>query len=166
MIITDQEKLRFLSKVIMTESGCWGWFTRNGPLKKGYSKMVIAGRTESGHKVSWVIHNGPIPEGLIVMHRCDNTVCTNPDHLQVGTYKDNMTDMISKGRQVLATKTHCINGHEFTAENTRSDNFHRKVCVTCARLRAKLSQRKRRAMDRVINDDNNSSGLSPAPERE
>jgi predicted DNA-binding protein (UPF0251 family) len=57
------------------------------------------------HRVSWGLHNGPIPEGMWVLHRCDNPSCVNPTHLFLGTQADNVADMISKGRQATPEQT-------------------------------------------------------------
>lgn len=91
---------RFAGKYSVDETtGCWNWnsLTRKGYgyLKSGNSKKL------SAHRVSWELHHGEIPDGLWVLHRCDNPQCVNPDHLFVGTAKDNNEDMMSKGRQKL-----------------------------------------------------------------
>ena len=58
------------------------------------------------HRVSWELHNGPIPPGKIIMHSCDHPWCVNPAHLSVGTQKDNMADCIAKGRKAKRHRPH------------------------------------------------------------
>lgn len=82
-----------------SEHECWEW---NGCIgKNGYGRTHENGRPDlRAHRVSYEITKGDIPNGLIVMHTCDNRKCVNPDHLVLGTHKENMHDMISKGRDV------------------------------------------------------------------
>lgn len=84
---------RFLAKV--DKSGeCWLW---TGCLDKdGYGKFRIKKKIFRTHRISYELYVEPIPDGLYVCHHCDNPSCVNPDHLFVGTSKDNMRDMISK----------------------------------------------------------------------
>lgn len=53
---------------------------------------------QPAHRVSWALHNGPIPPGIQILHKCDNPPCVRPTHLKLGTGKDNIQDMIRKGR--------------------------------------------------------------------
>lgn len=90
---------RFWPKVNKTET-CWLWTAA----KKEFGYGVIGcpdrpGRTLRAHRVSWVLANGEIPDGLFVLHKCDVPACVNPDHLFLGTRQENTDDMVAKGRQ-------------------------------------------------------------------
>lgn len=84
---------------VVTRDGdqCWSW---NGATNgHGYGLLNRGdGVPAKAHRVSWEIHFGPIPEGLGVLHKCDNPECSNPKHLFLGTQKDNARDMSNKGR--------------------------------------------------------------------
>ena len=83
---------RYERLVLRSESGCWGW---SGSVNSsGYGRI---GRLYV-HRLSYELHCGPIPRGMLVMHSCDNPPCTNPAHLSVGSYADNRHDAASKGR--------------------------------------------------------------------
>lgn len=89
---------RFEDKVLLIpESTCHWWIgVQNG----GYGQIKIGNATKKAHRVSFELYKGTIPEGLQVCHKCDNPSCVNPDHLWLGTAKDNAMDMAKKGRQV------------------------------------------------------------------
>lgn len=78
------------------DDDCWLWL---GPLNRGgYGHIGSNKRYRSAHRFSYFIHHGEIPGRLVVMHKCDNPKCVNPDHLKLGTHKDNSQDAIQKGR--------------------------------------------------------------------
>jgi len=91
---------RLFRKVTKTEK-CWEF---NGKTRKGYGSIAVwvEGKLTLilAHRLSWMVHFGPIPENLCVCHHCDNPKCVRPDHLFIGTHQDNMSDMVSKGREI------------------------------------------------------------------
>lgn len=80
------------------ESGCWIWTGSDngrgyGQMSTGFKKSPI-----KVHRAIYAIHYGEIPKGKVIRHRCDVSFCVNPHHLEVGTQKDNIRDMVSRGR--------------------------------------------------------------------
>lgn len=90
--MTDEQRL--LAGAPNRPSGaCWIW---TGPTNNhGYGRF---GGSRYAHRVSYQLAHGPIPPGMVVLHRCDNPPCVNPDHLSLGTQRDNVRDMVTKGR--------------------------------------------------------------------
>ena len=90
--------VRFWAKVDASAgpTGCWLWTGARFPA--GYGAIKIAGRPWGAHRVAWELVNGPIPDGLQSLHRCDNPPCVNPLHLFLGSQADNARDMVAKGR--------------------------------------------------------------------
>lgn len=79
------------------KTGCREW--QGGRDKDGYGKTMLWGRPISAHRASYLLNIGPIPDGLDVLHRCDNPPCVEPTHLFTGTNMDNIRDRDSKKRQ-------------------------------------------------------------------
>lgn len=92
---------RFWSKVdIRGPDDCWDWTA--GQQGSGYGTFGRGTRQEGkelAHRMAWELTNGPIPKGMCICHHCDNKLCCNPEHLFLGSYKENTADMIQKGRQ-------------------------------------------------------------------
>ncbi len=100
---------RLLRRRILTERGCWEYNGARDP--GGYGKIAAgedsAARLSSAHRVAYKHWVGPIAKGQHVLHHCDNPACFNPEHLFVGTARDNVKDMIAKGRKrVLKGEEH------------------------------------------------------------
>lgn len=138
---------RFWSKVSKTEE-CWEW--TGGKSGRGVGHGYFFLERQDGkqifiyaHRFSALLAFGDFEQSLCVLHKCDNTICVNPDHLWLGTHQDNMRDMLNKGRHVPGKRTpttHCPAGHEYSSENThvwRSEKTGRssKKCRTCDRIR-------------------------------
>lgn len=76
----------------------WCWIYKGGKDYDGYGIMSINNKSQKAHRIFWEFFKGPVTEGLQVLHTCDNPSCVKPDHLFLGTNKDNMHDKIKKGR--------------------------------------------------------------------
>lgn len=107
---------RFWSKVDRTGDGCWEW--QASRTSHGYGQVSTFRRPRGAHRVAWELVNGPIPDGLWVLHHCDNPPCVRSDHLFLGTVGDNSRDMAAKGR------THVIYGEASRHHKLTQDQVH------------------------------------------
>lgn len=146
-------------------SGCWLWL---GSIdRKGYGQIRVP-LADGGNQlrvathVSVELHGGTVPPGMCVLHRCDVPGCVNPDHLFVGTFKDNTQDMIRKGRNSpppiskagrRPLRLVCLRGHDKTVMPSG-----RPVCIKCINT----GKAKRRAA--FVAEGLRSDGLPRAPE--
>jgi hypothetical protein len=145
---------RFWAFVPVRGDGCWEW--SGSVTEKGYGQFGDGRRPNNvrAHRFSWELANGPIPDGRIVLHSCDNPPCVNPAHLRLGSDAENTADMIAKGRaawqknpsppriklvkpQPLA-RTHCRRGHEYTPDST-GWNSRGRHCRSCKRATSRAS---------------------------
>lgn len=100
-IIAEKYKTRFFQKVRKTES-CWIW--EGGKFGTGRPAFNFEGRVIAASRFSYFLHYRELPEKLCVCHKCDNPLCVNPEHLFLGTHKDNVDDKVRKGRQMRGEK--------------------------------------------------------------
>lgn len=110
------------------ETPCWVW--QMATKSDGYGVISVGNhRTRLAHCVYYEIYVGLVPEGKELHHRCEQPSCVNPDHLEPLTRAEHAQTYAS------AQKTHCVNGHEYTPENTywRKDGRGKRGCKTCRR---------------------------------
>ena len=86
---------RFWRTVRKTD-GCW--FSQLSKDNDGYAQISRNGQRTLAHRFSWWLHNGAIPRGMCVLHKCDTPACVSPEHLFLGTQQDNIRDRDAKGR--------------------------------------------------------------------
>ena len=90
-------KERFEAKFkVGDKDECWPWLA--GRESRGYGTFKVNGKMKKAHRMSYELYKGPLSEGLMVLHSCDNHQCVNPSHLFLGTAKNNTQDMMQKGR--------------------------------------------------------------------
>jgi HNH endonuclease len=120
------------------ETGCWEWTGRKEVNGYGYRKFF--GKKTGIHRVSAHLYLGlPLDSKLFVLHKCDNRACANPKHLFVGNQKDNIADMVAKGRHASSKKLNCLRGHPLSGENLRIGTGGGRKCFACAKVRHKES---------------------------
>ena len=126
---------RFWCKVQKQTEGCWIWTANCN--QKGYGLFIFNKRNYSSHRISWELHNGPIPKGMQVCHHCDNPPCVNPSHLFLGNPESNTHDAIQKDRLSKKIRNSDVkfirqsslpNSRLSTMFNTTSEYIHKIRC--------------------------------------
>jgi len=120
-----------IERVVIDKNDCWNW---QGAKIKGYGSIRVNMKHFYVHRLTWILTNGEISDGLYACHKCDNPACCNPRHIFLGTQRENMIDSSKKGRHWKANRKFCDKGHEFNEENTYlfRGNKQCKVCNNIA----------------------------------
>ncbi len=136
--MTTEQEERFWAKVdVHQPAGCWEWIGAHD--QKGYGMFKIGQSMYRAHRVSSRELIGIAPVDLEADHLCRNTRCVNPDHIQFVTRSENIRTSYSASG-LNGRKTHCIHGHEFTAENTGIElPTGKRWCRTCKRSRRRIA---------------------------
>lgn len=102
--IANGEPLRWLTSALggRERVGCWDW--PYGTNEHGYGKLQYQGRNWYAHRLACQLDGRPVPEGLFARHRCDRPICCNPDHMEFGTQRDNLGDMVRRGRARVGSR--------------------------------------------------------------
>ena len=146
---------RFWAKVQKTPA-CWVWTASTS--RNGYGKFRLPeGPLTSAHRISWEWAYGPVPEGMCVLHRCDNPPCVRPEHLFLGTIADNNHDCVTKGRHSSSRKSHCPQGHPYAGSNLYIDPRGGWKCRECKRQRHALTRRAAARRVEVLVDNTSGS---------
>ena len=118
------------------KTGCWNWKgTKN---KGGYGTACFNSTVLNAHRLAAHLWLGfSLNDPRRVLHRCDNPACFNPKHLFIGTQKENLQDMTSKGRHHNQVKTRCKHGHPYGGDNNYRLSDGRRQCLVCRRFRDK-----------------------------
>lgn len=152
-------EVRFWRYVDKT-GGCWVW-TGGSRSQKGYGMIQIGGKgspKKLAHRLSYEMHHGVIPDGMVVMHKCDNPSCVNPAHLKVGTQSENIIDAMTKGRKVLPDLPR-FSGENHPASKLTAEDV--KYIQTCGKPTKELAAQFGVALSTIIRARNGRSWKQP-----
>lgn len=134
--VSEKDQARFWAKVALpNDNGCMLW--SGAPNRAGYGRFWLDGKNVLAHRLSYRLAHGPIPNGLVIDHvrdrGCRHRHCVAPDHLEAVTDAENIRRGDTGANN--ASKTHCPQGHPYSAENTHLHITGSRRCRECGRQR-------------------------------
>lgn len=138
-----RERIKSMTQ-IDPETECWLWVASVN--HGGYGWIRVNRQSRQAHRVSYETFVAPIPEGMTVDHLCFRPPCVNPDHLRLLTNVENARNKRDARGRAGVRKTHCVNGHEYTPDNTYQSPSGRRECRTCVRARVAAYAARRRGV--------------------
>lgn len=136
---------KLLAKTIK-QGDCLVWI--GAKTHNGYGLVRRNNKSQLAHRVAYTQVKGAIPDGLTINHKCQVTLCINPEHLEAMTLQENIALSTKSGVIINRNKTHCIRGHEFTPDNiwyVKTKWNPRRICKQCALLNQRKYQAKLKA---------------------
>lgn len=151
-IMIETLRERFLRKRIISESGCW--ITTSKPvMNSGYAQFSIGKHgKDTAHRLSYKLFKGEIPKGKNVCHSCDTKLCVNPDHLWLGSQKENLADMKNKNRQRKSENFNIFDIHtikDMAASGYLHKNIAKKFNVSRPLITMIISGKRLESLGRV-----------------
>jgi hypothetical protein len=148
----EELRERLKRNCVVMPSGCWEWKLARNPL--GYGQTTCGDIRGGAHRLSYAAFKAPIPAGIDVLHSCDNPPCINPDHLSLGTDKENVKERHEKGRywtdkrlsnSDLIRLPFCRKrGHSMEGKNILIGKNGRRRCRACHAINNKKSIQRRK----------------------
>lgn len=129
-------------------NGCWLWLGTKNAEGYGVTNLMAVSGDRLAHRISYHLNHGPILNGLVICHHCDNPSCVNPSHLYMGTAKNNVDDCVRRKRHFtpFVKSDRCRRGHLFDEKNTYiKPNGHRtcKICAAAGHKERKMINKRR-----------------------
>lgn len=133
----EKHKRLFFEKIEKTET-CWNW--KGAKSDRGYGSFRHEGKYwMRANRVSYILHKGEIPDGMLVCHSCDNPECVNPDHLHLGSPKDNMDEMAQRGRAKRQPKGENAHNAKLSDNQVAEIREMRKQKIVAKQIAAKFN---------------------------